>query len=599
MRHFAHRLALAIVFAAALGFNDEARLIHAADESKADHPLYILVARSLDRALDCATDLVQSGGVAVPQDKIAALLTIRNLVFSEFRNPDQLRKCFDSTRPVGAMVFYRPIDKPRKLDTGDAEETEAGILELFGLLKPSFNRMVYFFPIKDFPLFLAECKLQPVPGKQQCFRKPGGQEVFLRQIHDYVIMGDAELIERCPDPQSVAQSLLGTNDLVVSLQKKGLPDDVRISLVNGVQAAFEASMERQDDVEDRDHNVNLAIGELERRLLNLVLLHVDEFNLGLRIDRGKKLIVADLALVAEPNGRMAKFAAELTPKQSVFASLWNPDGDSSLWISLAIPDRHGKIISTLFSEYADALTEGEEEGEIFKKGIPEVVKMVNAGHFEFIMTEQGDFNTGSSMFAFKHPSGRDFPKTFEEILRLADSEVPSEKPYEFGAGFVKEWPAHRMPGRFLATKMLTDGNDTLPEGETWVVASPHALLIAANFDADNQQMPTLLHSAVELAAQNGKPTGKGGENALFRLSYHTRDWKESGIPEFLMPQIDPDEEQREVMAKFFQEKPERIQIEIRSFERGFRMTMQFEEAFRAVAGLYISNQLTLVKKTEP
>ena len=278
----------------------------------------------------------------------------------------------------------------------------------------------------------------------------------------------------------------------------------------------------------------------------------------------------------------------------VVDSKWNPNGDSSLSISLAIPDRHAKIISTMFSDYAESLTDDEEEGELLKTGIPEVVKMVNAGHFEFIMTEQGEFNTGSSLMGFKHPGGRDFPKTFEGIVRL----VEAANSFEIGAGFVKDWPAHRMPHRFLPTKMLTDGNETHQEGETWLVASPHAFLIAANFDAANQQIPTLLHSAVELAAQNGKANGKGGENALFRLSFHTREWKNS-VPEFLIKQIDPKEEQVEVMGKFFQDKPERIQIEIRSFERGFRMTAQFEEAFRAVAGLYISNKLNLIKQATP
>ena len=206
-----------------------------------DHPLLVMTAASVNRILDRAVEVMQSRGVETTREDLFQRIQSQGdpVVLQD------VEKWFDFNRPFGQMHFFRmgstddskvktkAMPAESEEEEGDAkpgkqtgQSQPAGMEQWFDSFDDAdFSRVVYFFPVKDFNLFLTASKLTPVTGKPHCFRDEKGNESYVRRIGDYVIGGadEAGLVENCPDPRSLARSILGKNDVAASVQLKLLP----------------------------------------------------------------------------------------------------------------------------------------------------------------------------------------------------------------------------------------------------------------------------------------------------------------------------------------------------------------------------------------
>jgi hypothetical protein len=450
-----------VVVAASLAMSLVTGRVAIADDAT-DHPVFILAGASLDRLLDHTAVVLQSNGRPTTRADVMKIFRTFDPGKADdaYLSEQSLDRWFDSTKPVGMMSFYAldmfgeeveeaPADDDSKPDAQCGEEDEAeptskhdrpsktaaakreaamraddgddepevetvetlDVEDSFGLahemMFSNTKRVVAFLPVKDFNEFLAVFKLTPISGKQNCYHSEEIDLIAIRRFGNYVVAGiDPDLIDHCPDPRGLAKSVLGKNDLVFSLQVKGFPAGIRLVAASAIKTAHDASLQKRDDEPQRDYDLRRAIGNLNRELLELAVSHIDEVNYGLRIEPEQKQLVLELDLAGPTDGKLSKFATEFTPKKSPFDSLWNPDAEMSVAVSLALPERHAKPLAAAIRNYM--ATSEEKDKQSYAPMVEAACKMLDSRQLDFIWTSEP--NSKTPLIGLKIPGGAAFPE---------------------------------------------------------------------------------------------------------------------------------------------------------------------------------------------
>ncbi|HEY4262454.1 MAG TPA: hypothetical protein VGM98_19990, partial [Schlesneria sp.] len=554
-----------------------------------DYPLVVVAVASVDRLLDRAVDVMQTSGNAATREDVVALLKMVEIDLEDATTS----QWFDLTKPVGVMYFFdsallmpaaAPDAKKGEDDKESAAEAYSGLFGAVSEIGLSPKRFVAYFPVKDYQQFLALAKLTPVEGKANCFRNDEGVDEYLRRFGNYVILGDdGDTVDHCPDPREIGKSVLGKNDVAVSLQLKGLPPLFRSLGAEGIKSVYDAGLQRRDDEQERNYLLRRALGDISRELLDLAMTQVDEVTLGIRIEAGVRSIL-DLEVNGTAEGKLAKFATEITPKKSAFDALWNADYNHSLGISLALPQRHTRPLAAAIQNYVATATDPDQVKEL-----KENASMINLGcrilesnKFELLCTGERDGDANVALYGLKLPTNRDFPQQFEEWMRR----VMNDDEKSLTTTAVEGWPVHHirtMPFLGDIMQMMVSqfsGNGSVAaEGQcdSWLMATPDAIWICSRAGWSDDAIPTMLHRAIDFKTLVARDAGNRRAVAPFRMSLHPRLWKSLNFePDESDATIDrkPDPEhernrrEQENRQQLFDAHPDEILVELLPTARG-------------------------------
>jgi hypothetical protein len=564
-----------------------------------DHPLVVAAVASVDRLLDRAVDVMQVSGTGTTREDVIALLQ-KSVIELEGETTSQW---FDLTKPAGIMFFFdsawlTPGAAEAKKDGDDGEASAGAPSALAGAVSEtglSPKRFVGFFPVKDYQQMLVQGKWTPVEGKVNCFRNDKGIEEYARRFGNYVVIGeDGDTVDHCPDTREVVKSVLGKNDVAISLQLKGLPPLFRSLGAEGIKSVYDAGLQRRDDEQERDYLLRRALGDITRELLDLAMTQIDEVTLGIRMEADVRSIV-ELEVNGTAEGKLAKFAAEMTPKKSAFDPLWNADYDQSLGLSLALPQRHAKPLAAAIRNYVATATTATTAAEV--KAIKESAPIINVGcrmletnQFELIYTGEREGDANVSLLGIRIPTNRDFPQQFEGLMSQA-------KDVEFTTTALEGLPLyHTTELPFLAGGFRTmvsetgfiDAGEAEAECHSWLIATPDAFWLCSRAGESDETIPTLLHRALDIKTLAADSSRNRRSITPFRMSLHPRHWKSANAdPDEGDATVDrkPDPElerlvaQREQRQQLYDAHPDGISVELLPAARGLKLTMAFDAVY--------------------
>ncbi|MDB5348421.1 MAG: hypothetical protein JWP89_6798 [Schlesneria sp.] len=564
-----------------------------------DHPLIVAAVASVDRLLDRAVDVMQTSGTPIAREDLIALLK-KSEIELEDENTSQW---FDLTKPVGMMYFFdsallMPGVAEAKKEGDDSKPAPVAPSILAGAVSDtglSPKRFVAFFPVKDYQQMLVLGKLTPVEGKVNCFHNDKGVEAYMRRFGTYVVTGeDGDTVDHCPDPREIAKSVLGKKDVAISLQLKGLPPLFRALGTEGIRSVYDAGLQRRDDEQERDYLLRRALGDIARELLDLAMTQIDEVTLGVRIEADVRTIV-ELEVNGTAEGKLAKFAAEMTPKKSAFGSLWNADYDQSLEISLALPQRHTKPLAAAIRNYIATVTDPaevkmtKENASIISAGC----RILESNQLELLCTGERDGDANISLYGLRLPTNRDFPQQFEEWMRAVmkdnESGLTTTALEGLPVHHVKTMPFlgaffHSMVSQFSGS----DSVDELGRCDSWLMATPDAIWICSRAGWSDEAIPTMLHRAFDFKTLVAQDAGNRRAVAPFRMSLHPRHWKSTNAdPDESDATVDrkPDPErerslaQQEKRQQLYDAHPDGISVELLPTARGFKLTLAFDAVY--------------------
>ena len=596
-----------------------------------DHPIVVVTAASIDRLLDRGVMLSDLAGASLTKEGLAAA------AFS--KDGDSLLKGVDLTKPAGVMVFFsldavlnpkpaeqgaddeeteqvkeedgKEDDQPtRKVQAGVAVSSEDGADLFFSGFAQAFDsidmeRGVAFIPVANFDELLEVWKLTPVPDVPGLYQKTAGEAFVARRVGNYLLIGkDADLVAHCPDPRSVVRPVLGKHDLVVSFQTKGLPVGLRTLGGEAIKLAYAATLQQQDNEPKSAYELRRVAGELVAELLDLALSHIDAVNLGVRVDPDQKQFVAEFDVVGAESGKLAKFAKEWTPKRSHFSGLWQEEGPMSLGLSLAIPDRHSKAITTAMSRYVQQANETDKVTlDEFAPLVKVAMKLLESGQLDLLYTTAGTTTEGSSILGIKILGDSKFPEQFQQMLEQSASLKNRSASFATAVEAVNGYPVHTAPSDIYSKLFgIGVGQSDQSNGRFSLTATPDAIWLAASTGATQPIVSDLLRFAVEqTSSKQAKPAGSQTRNiAPLRITFHsslsssgtsgTVDPNETNpkVRQAQLEQAAREKQEQEVVSAIFQEKGDAVRFELRPSATGLQLTIRLEEAYLALYGHYFA-----------
>ena len=590
-----------------------------------DHPILVVAAASIDRLLERATTLLEVSGRDASPAAIQKMFSVAQLVPQNDGESLFSMKGIDTTKPIGALVFFgfsaaqpKPDQQPDE-SSDDAEATPEEVpSDGFDFIEQAFdsidmNRAVAAIPMKNFDELIASLELTPIGGEPYAYKDSSGNKVGVRRSGNYLLVAsDLDLLAHAPDPRSILRSVLGKQDVAVSFQTKGLPVGLRTLGAEGIKSVYAAMLQQRDDEPAHEYKRRRALGDLQLELLDLVVSHIDEVNLGARLDPDKREFVVEFDLAGKPDGKLAKFAGEWTPKRSPFAGLWQEDGTMSFGLSLAFPERHAKAISTALRAYIDQI--GGLDGEILKPFGPLIhvgTKLIETGQLDVLFTSTGSGDNSSAILGIRVPGGPQFPEQFQQTLqRVASLKWNDANSWNIAVDSIHGLPVHRMSNGVLKELFDWTVADKDQSGGLSLVATPDAVWLATTGKENSAVVPDLLKLAVEHASSKpSRPAGTATRKVSpFRMTFRTREIKigestsaqpdneadpkvrqvkgeaAEKVRQLELKRAEKQKREWEIIQTFFQEKGDAIHAELRPTSTGLKLTVQLEEALVAAFG---------------
>ena len=383
--------------------------------------------------------------------------------------------------------------------------------------------------------------------------------------------------------------------------------------------AYAATLQQQDDEPKSAYELRRATGNLLAELLDLALSHVDAENLGLRIDPEQKQLVTELDIVGAENGKLAKFAKEWTPQSSPFAGLWQDDGQMSLGLSLAFPERHAQPIANALRSYVRQIDGLDGVAlDLFDPLIHVGTKLFETGQLDVLFTSTGSDDNSSAILGIRVPGGPQFPEQFQRMLEhVATLKWNNANLFGIAVDSVNGLPVHRLSNDvFKKLFAWTVSDKDQSNNGLSLVATPDAIWLATTGKENRAVVPDLLKLAVEHASSKSpRPAGTAsGKVSPFRMTLHTRAVNPSVVEvdavaeekqgirqvkgeaaekvrQAQLEQAEREKKEQERVHAIFQEKGDAIHIELRPSATGLKLTVQWEEAFLAVYGRYLVQEL--------
>ena len=595
-------------------------------DAAVDHPILVVAAASIDRLHERTTTLLEAAGRDASSDAIRKLLsTIDGKFLTDIKGAD-------TTKPIGAFIFFgsgvaqpkqeqQPDQSPKEPTSDDTATSDEESSDGFDFIQQALDsvdieRLVVAIPMTNLDELIASLELTPVAGELHAYKDSSGNVVGVRRSGDYLLVAsDPDLVAHTPDPRSLLRSVLGKQDVAVSFQTKGLPVGLRMLGAEGIKSVYAAMLQQRDDEPAHEYKLRRALGDLQLELLDLAVSQIDEVKLGARLDPDKREFVVEFDLAGKPDGKLAKFAGEWTPKRSPFAGLWQEDGSMSLGLSLAFPERHAKPIAAALRDRVQQLT--SEQGGTAGPWSPLLsianvgTKLIEAGQLDVLLTSVGAGESSNAILGIKVPGGPQFPEQFHKHLELLQTlEWSDSKAWSLATDAVNGLPVHRLTWGMMNTLFGIEISDFDQSQGFSIVATPDAIWLALTGKDNPEIVPDLLKLAVEHVTSKPARTTASTTRKVspFRMTLHTREMKfgestptkpdneadpkvrqvkgeaAEKVRQVELQRAEKQKREWEIIQSFFQEKGDAIHAELRPTSTGLKLTVQLEEALVATFG---------------
>jgi hypothetical protein len=632
-----------------IGVSLRAGQLFAVDAMEAPHsPLVVVTAASVDRLRDRVLLLSEIGDATSTKEELTEWMSSIS-----GRSIEGL----DCSKPVGVMLFFSQISRLSPVDQSDdrgsgnsglmtnpeldhrllemevefdeqttTEKTPQDVaaqdddplwnLEVLAasiiqkaVSQVELRKEVYFAATTNFEALIASLKLIPVFSRPGEYTDSRQSAVHVRRVGDFVLLGaDADLVAGCPDPRSMIRPLLGTRDVVVSFQTKGLPGGLRMLGAEAIKAAFAAALQQRDDEPASVYALRRTWGNYVAEILDVAVLHIDELTLGVRLDPEHRQFVLELDVVGAEDGKLARFVQESTPNRSPFGGLPGDKQQLSLGLSLAIPERHARPLAHALRDYTTAIADETETGRVVAPLFEVASKLVESRSIDLIVLGEETAGGGSIVLGIKVPGGSRFPEQFQRLFDWGAALPWSiDHSWEIATDIVAGVHAYRVSGSLIEECLgswiqVQDGANT----RITFVATPDAIWITTSHGTAQVAVPDLLKRAIEETAPE---TATPAMNRVpFRMKLRSAMWKtgvttapdpdparEVEVRQARLRAVERKQKEQKLAQAMSSERPDGIHIEVRPTARGAKLAVQWDEAFVAYCGRLLDQSIGVRK----
>lgn len=506
------------------------------------------------------------------------------------------------TRVSSKELFDRIMDRAGATPADSEMDAFDRVLDRIGLEWTStfdriddFERFVLIIPITDFDRAMTYFGAVAVADQPDRFILDDGQEFTARRIGDYLVCGNnPDRVAICSDLQAVAPTLVESNDLVITL--KSMPADARAKRAAALQRDLTTLMRYDDDESPGLNAIVKAATAVFTEWIDLTALQVDEIRVSLRIDPERKQIISELDVVGPNNGKLAQAANDWAPTRRFIQGIEDPNGPITFHFAFQIPARHSKAIAESMANFAE-----NPEGDVMIQAVwyfmsPLVratIALIKSGDFELFCTCIESNERWVPMLGLKFPGGAKFPTALQSLLLT----LSAEEWIEMNKDAVNAVPVHKVLFEELADTFAALGTF---DQWCWLSATAEVFWLSAMLP-DDLAIPDRLKTAIQQTSSKLKkaPPVEHSDHAIFRLSLHMRHFIGLGIDS---PQADGDaaktvqtdsatDQNTGTQKSPFREKSDGVIAELNPSPTGFHLQIHWDEAFLALAGQEILENL--------
>lgn len=515
-------------------------------------------------------------------------------------------KGIDRTKPFGQVVFLRTDALPPR---------------------PAF---VFFAPIENLDDLLktiarAPVAPQPVSGRNDqydIYSPDLNRSVATLRVkghYAYAVPNEfADILDVLPDMQKLSDQLAARYDVALTVQVKAIPQGVREVFVNFLRTQAEIDLQRRDDEDEAEYLVRRANGLNGLELIEQVVLQGEDLTLGWNAEPEKRSGYFEGTLNATPDSPFAKFLSEVGGKASMFTPLREEDRPLTVNISWVMNPREQKALSGLVQALRIKLT--QELPNLAQPGGPieqmhdSLQATIDSGHFDlFFQFAAPDVQEFVFLGGLKLAGAQAFGQALEQFLQgvivriqeLSQSDptvvngapqiLPNAESHQ-GVTFHKI-----VPQEVRSEELRLYGG--VPD--LYLGVSSRALWCAVGRE---EALPTLKASLDALLTAPPLEREAGG-NVPLSVTVRVAPWLE--LPQPSPPQTEEAAtptgreaerrmrrqrqwvQRRELVRELAQEAftpSDKIRIDGRPLESGFRIRVHLDEGFIKLLGLMIARE---------
>ncbi len=572
------------------------RRVHGDEPAETAIPFVVFSVAGVDRTLSDIAWMFESVGRKDMLDVLGGLLGQAGDL-----------KGIDRTKPFGQVMFLQTDALPPR---------------------PAF---VFFAPIENLDEMLKTIARAPVAPRPVTGRNDQ-YEIFSQDLDRPVatlrVMGNyayavpnefVDILDVLPDMQKLADQLAARYDVALTVQVKAIPLGVREVFINFLRTQAEIDLQRRDDEEEAEYLVRRANGLNGLEMIEQIVLQGEDLTLGWNAEPEKRSGYFEGTLNATPDSPFAKFLSEVGGKASMFTPLREEDRPLTVNISWVMNQREQKALSGLLQAARVKLTEelpdlGQPGGPI-ERMHDSLQATIDNGHFDlFFQFAAPDVQEFVFLGGLKLAGAQAFGQALEQFLQgviVKIQELSQTNPAVVGNApqIIPNAESHQgVMFHKLIPKQVGGEEQRLYGGvpDAYIGVSSRAVWWAVGRD---EALPTLKASLDALLTAPPLEREAGG-NVPLSVTLRVAPWLE--LPQPPPPDEAPNagdeggdqerrirrlrqrmQQRRELFRELAHEAftpSDKIRIEGRPLESGFRVRVHLDEGFIKLLGLAIARQ---------
>ena len=475
-------------------------------------------------------------------------------VFQEWRESSENLKGMDLTRPVGGMLL---VDYLSPVSIG-------------------------FVPISDWSHFrktLEGFELEVEETGTNQYRIRGAPvELFVVVRDGYAYFSDQKgvLKRRLPNPEEYARQLHEDYDFAITGQLTALPDFLRTTAVDWIQAQAKESGEAEKKDADGappDRSQQLFEG-LYWDGFTMLVRDADRVTIGWSVNRQERQARLDLLLTAKPGSVMAAQLNTLKSTRSRMNRIVSPTAAFAVTATFDYNETFREYRSVMVESAREGLLEGKEkESEVqqkMDKQLAEIIRRAFVGdRIDAAVQFDGEPGAMVVLIGWSVPQAAELQKELLELFNVQKDEDGSE------LAFIEEYRGSRIYS--LDEPGDLDAGTYGENARTCFTISPEAVWVVMG---GKEALPTLKR-ALDASADQKQPVA---DRPPLDVTIHAVRVQKFG-DDLDMQIFDDDEDTRALVEKAFKDADDRIRFELTGIENGTRLRASVGEGFIRLVGL--------------
>jgi hypothetical protein len=449
---------------------------------------------------------------------------------------------------------------------------------------------VVFVPVQNIDDMLRTITFGPITtektGDNRYQIKANNQTLYVLTQGNYAfVSNNADMLDRdFADPGQVTRRLAATYDIAASVNLRALPKVTRDLFLDFMRASAESNLQQHDNEPDSAYRLRKASGMSNLAAIEQVITQGEELTLGWTISGPDKLAALELVVTADPKSEYAAYLNELRGAQSYFANLLQDTVpltvSSALLLDKPLKKFLGEVLKAAEAQMpAELSAPAAADGAAAANPVGDLFKSLNAtletGRADFVVQFVGD-PPGPFVLVggAKVSDGKLLSNALSDILGKLKSS-PNLESVQLNTAEHKGVTLHRLQPKTVRPpeERLYGKNMGIYLG-----AGPEAFWFAVGGD---EALPQL-REAIDLAS---KRPGNDARVVPFQVVVHLASWL--GLFD------DPNGRNPfpELARDAFSQASDRIVIDLRPFEDGARLRLQFDEGFIRLLGLALARRI--------